>query len=349
MFFAFFKIMMGGEDMSNMVPIAVIDSGISLEVMNDMKCNIQRYKIMDNGDGLALVPGGDDANGHGSMCISTIYKECPQVEILSIRIFDSELDTSIRYLEYALECLLYRDVKVINLSLALTQKVDTADLLKICRELEKQGKIIIAAVENGEKSSQPSNYKGVIGVQGELIRDNIWELRLGNLDFIKQSIPFLHTDQHNYYKMFCECNSSAAAMVTGIVAKMLLERPELKKKDIIRELKVMSIKKFNFEKKFSSNRLHPVFRDESIQYDKEKLKQIDNILMEFFDKQDGSLFYTYALFSSRIGGREMDYFGLIKKLETEFRFKVADYRTISKYDCVSIYSLYKLLMEELAW
>lgn len=94
MFFAFFKIMMGGEDMSNMVPIAVIDSGISLEVMNDMKCNIQRYKIMDNGDGLALVPGGDDANGHGSMCISTIYKECPQVEILSIRIFDSELDTS---------------------------------------------------------------------------------------------------------------------------------------------------------------------------------------------------------------------------------------------------------------
>ena len=94
-----------GEDMSNMVPIAVIDSGISLEVMNDMKCNIQRYKIMDNGDGLALVPGGDDANGHGSMCISTIYKECPQVEILSIRIFDSELDTSIRYLEYALECL----------------------------------------------------------------------------------------------------------------------------------------------------------------------------------------------------------------------------------------------------
>ena len=181
--------------------------------MNDMKCNIQRYKIMDNGDGLALVPGGDDANGHGSMCISTIYKECPQVEILSIRIFDSELDTSIRYLEYALECLLYRDVKVINLSLALTQKVDTADLLKICRELEKQGKIIIAAVENGEKSSQPSNYKGVIGVQGELIRDNIWELRLGNLDFIKQSIPFLHTDQHNYYKMFGECNSSAAAMV----------------------------------------------------------------------------------------------------------------------------------------
>ena len=238
---------------------------------------------------------------------------------------------------------------MINLSLALTQKVDTADLLKICRELEKQGKIIIAAVENGEKSSQPSNYKGVIGVQGELIRDNIWELRLGNLDFIKQSIPFLHTDQHNYYKMFGECNSSAAAMVTGIVAKMLLERPELKKKDIIRELKVMSIKKFNFEKKFSSNRLHPVFRDESIQYDKEKLKQIENILMEFFDKQDGSLFYTYALFSSRIGGREMDYFGLIKKLETEFRFKVADYRTISKYDCVSIYSLYKLLMEELAW
>src|SRR5699024_11275991 len=182
--------------------------------MEDMQCKIERYKIVDNEEGLALIPGGDDENGHGSMCISTIYKECSQIEILSIRIFDSSLDTSVKYLEYALECLLYRDVKVINLSLALTKKVDTADLLHLCKQLERQGKIIIAAVENGENSRLPSNYKGVIGVQGELIRDNIWELRLGDLDFIKQSIPFLHTDQHNGYKMFGECNSSAAAMVT---------------------------------------------------------------------------------------------------------------------------------------
>lgn len=335
--------------MENVVPIAVIDSGISSEVMGNMQCKVERYKIRDNEKGLALVPGGDDENGHGSMCISTIYKECSQIEILSIRIFDSGLDASVKYLEYALECLLYRDVKVINLSLALTKKVDTADLLYLCRQLEKQGKIIIAAVENGENSSLPSNYKGVIGVQGELIRDNIWELRLGDLDFIKQSIPFLHTDQHNDYKMFGECNSSAAAMVTGIVAKMILERPNIQRKEVIRELKAMSVKKFNFEKKFSSNRLHPVFKDENIHYDEKKLKQIENILKKFFDKEEGELFYTYALFSSRIGGREMDYFGLIKTLEKEFEFKVTDYRTISKYDCVSIYSLYKFLMEELSW
>lgn len=51
----------------------------------------------------------------------------------------------------------------------------------------------------------------------------MWELRFGNLNFIKQSIPFLHLNHNNTFQMFGNCNSSAAAMMTGIVAKMMLE------------------------------------------------------------------------------------------------------------------------------
>lgn len=83
------------------IVIAVIDSGIALQAANSMKCNIKRYEIAKNEDRLAFRLGGEDQNGHGSLCISAIYKECRQIEIISLKIFDKELKTSIDYLEYA--------------------------------------------------------------------------------------------------------------------------------------------------------------------------------------------------------------------------------------------------------
>lgn len=334
---------------NTMIPVAVIDSGIGAQDIKEMQCKIETYEVVEEEGNLVLRVGGEDLNGHGSLCISTIYKECTQVEIISIKIFDKELKTSIKYLEYALECLLYRDVKIINLSLAMTEKIDTSKLFALCNKLEEQGKIIIAAVENGKHSSEPANYKQIIGVQGENIKDNMWELRFGNLNFIKQSIPFLHLDHNNTFQMFGNCNSSAAAMMTGIVAKMMLEQPDITKKDIVKKLKGMSVRKFNFEKNFSINRLHPCFKDESIDYDEDKLKKIENVLGNFFDIKDSKIFYSYALYSSQIGGRNLDYFTLMQCFEKEFDFKIENYRTVSKYDCTSIYSIYKFLMEELGW
>lgn len=186
-------------------------------------------------------------------------------------------------------------------------------------------------------------------MQGEIIKDDIWEVRPGNLNFIKQSIPFLHLDHNNTFQMFGNCNSSAAAMMTGIVANMMLEQPEITKKDIIRRLRNMSVKKFDFEKKLPVNRIHPCFKDESINYNSDKLKRIECVLKKFFNMEDSSLLYSYALYSTQIGGRDLDYYKLMQSLEKEFGFRIEDYRCVSKYDCTSIYTLYKFLMKELGW
>ncbi len=334
---------------STMIPVAIIDSGIGAEDIKEMHGKIEAYEIVEEEGNLVLRAGGEDLNGHGSLCISTIYKECAQVEIISIKIFDKKLKTSIEYLEYALKCLLYRDVRIINLSLAITEKTDTSQLLVLCKKLEEQGKIIIAAVENGKHSSEPANYKQIIGVQGENIKDDMWELRFGNLNFIKQSIPYLHLNHNHTFQMFGNCNSSAAAMITGIVARMMLEQTAITKKDIIKKLKGMSVKKFNFEKNFSVNRLHPCFKDKSIDYNEDRLIKIENALGKFFDIKDTKIFYSYALYSSKIGGRNLDYFTLIQCFEKEFDFNIENYRMVSKYDCTSIYSIYKFLMGEMGW
>lgn len=334
------------ETAKKKVKVAIIDSGICKKFDDEMGQHVERYEVKKVNGELRLLSGGIDDNGHGTMCASIIQKECSDIEIISIKVFNDSLQTEMSYLIYALESLLNSKVKIINMSLAITAKVDTKELYEICRKLYMQGKILVASVANGKSKSIPAKYPFVIGVKGDKIKEDLWNLRFQRSNFIKQSISCLEMDKDGKYEMFGSSNSGAAASMTGMIASLLSEKDYPALKEVLHELNKASCKRFSWEANLKRNRIYPVFKVDEITYQEDIMKKLQDILCDFFHLYNKEHLYQYALFSSKIGGRSFSYFSLIKRIQQEFGLQQLNYRTITKYDFVSIYTVYDWLMRE---
>jgi len=63
-----------------------------------------------------------DFIGHGTACAGIITKNAPEVELLIIKIFDKELNSSYDLLLKAIDFAIEDKVNIINLSLGMTQQ-----------------------------------------------------------------------------------------------------------------------------------------------------------------------------------------------------------------------------------
>lgn len=115
--------------------------------------------------------------------------------------FDAEGFTSSQILREALEYCLTIDCHIINLSLSLLDE-DNYEIKEICDELLKQNKVVVSAVRNRYKLSEPAIFDSVLGVRGSLFPspNEFWFNSHKTIQLITDMTPFLLTRTR---KVFC--------------------------------------------------------------------------------------------------------------------------------------------------
>lgn len=176
--FVEFTFVLLGENMStHLNKVVVIDTGITIDKkMPSFNRCIDGYKIQKSTTGYKVVSIKDDVNcikddvGHGTGVAELIVAHNKEVELIIVKIFDSETQfVEENLLIYSLEFLLEKkiDFDLVNLSMGLCCVSESEKLKNICRTYYEQNKCIVAAFDNTGSISFPAAYEFVIGVTGE--------------------------------------------------------------------------------------------------------------------------------------------------------------------------------------
>jgi hypothetical protein len=137
------------------VRVAVIDSGV-----HSSHPHIGRVD-----GGVTITESAEESSytdllGHGTAVMAAIQEKAPDAEYFAVRVFQSELRTSINVLLRAVEWCITHRMDVINLSLG-TANPAHAD--RFTRLLRKAG-LVVSALEVNGAPSFPGTLPGVIGV-----------------------------------------------------------------------------------------------------------------------------------------------------------------------------------------
>lgn len=140
--------------------LILIDSGVSLyedEVISFEEIN--------------MFPDGKNSNCfHGTSSLRTVANLYPEVKCLSLKITNEFEESSTKRLIKSLEFVKDVNCKVILIAFSCLER--DKELEKICDELMKAGKVIIAPLFNGFEESYPACYSSVIGVRGARLTDD---------------------------------------------------------------------------------------------------------------------------------------------------------------------------------
>lgn len=151
--------------------IVLIDSGVDKEIFFENVLDSVEIVMQDS---KAIVQqSSNDLYGHGTAAMYEILSICPWAKVFSIRILDSEGKTSLEHLLAALEYCKQIDIKIINMSIAITNITTSGEerLVKKCEELKEQKKILLSSVRNNSTSSLPASLDSVLGVRGAFFAD----------------------------------------------------------------------------------------------------------------------------------------------------------------------------------
>lgn len=204
------------------IKVAIIDTGIDKnhEFLKDSIFG--GYSLKFEGGNIVRESSYDDENGHGTACASIILNECSNVEFLIIKIMNKDGKSNVLLVENALENLLGTDIYIINMSFSVNENIDS-NLHDICSKLVKEGKILVASLDNNICDSFPAYFDNVIGVRGHILesKNAIWFNKDKKIQCIIDNNPFISCSINNTYKMWPQSNSFATAKLSGLICKMV--------------------------------------------------------------------------------------------------------------------------------
>ncbi|HEU0078015.1 MAG TPA: S8 family serine peptidase, partial [Longimicrobiaceae bacterium] len=125
--------------------------------------------LVDPADELALARSADDAdrNGHGTACADLVLRVAPGAEVVPIRVFGRELQTSPSLLCEAIRWAADQRVDVVNLSLGTYLEEALYPLYAACEHARRGGTLVVAASHLTAGWSYPAVVENVIGVEAE--------------------------------------------------------------------------------------------------------------------------------------------------------------------------------------
>ena len=336
--------------MKNKVKAVLMDTGVDKnhEYLKDNIIGGMSFSCDD--EYITADDNYEDENGHGTSCASVIKREFKDVEIFAVKVLDEKGRTNIQILEEALKYFLDKNFRLINLSLSVIENEEVEDLYGICGKLKEKGKIIVCSLANGFEKSYPASFDNVIGVKGFILEDenSFWYSKDKDIQCIMDNNPYMNCKPGNSYALFGKCNSQAAGKLTGKIARMLSEEPEMTFESLNDKLEIMARRNNWTERDLQASKRYPDFKKNL--YDKNSpilLKTADAVKEALkLDKSDG--IYEYGLFSRKIGLTYDNCFEVLKKLEGEFNIKF-DYPNISRYDFISIETLTDLVAKTLSY
>lgn len=211
------------------VRVAILDTGIADEIMDDrIKFKIHIYYDY-YAEEIVINKFATDYNGHGTMCVNTIWDRFPNVDIYVIKILNiSGMTNSMVFLK-ALKYVEKLDVEIISICASYIVDTVEREIEEQCNRMVQSGKIIIASVQNGERSSAIANYNNVIGVIGGVMEDKEFyysetsdiQMQCSSRASIVQSVRTVRDTFQG--------NSRATAIATGTLCEMLFKTQGNKK------------------------------------------------------------------------------------------------------------------------
>lgn len=200
--------------------IVIIDSGINKDTEAG-KCVKASYEIKKNPITMeweSVLEESIDTFGHGTAVSNIIYNVNPNIELISVKIGDGEVDES--GLVYALTYI-YRNIQadIINISAGITYIYNCNELLDICQKLYNNGVIIISAFDNDGAISFPAAFDIVIGVDVYKEFKDKEKIILQKNSIVNLWVPDVHyrtiwIDK----KTIIKGTSFACAYITGIIS-----------------------------------------------------------------------------------------------------------------------------------
>ena len=206
------------------VKVAIIDSGINYNIVNDEVRNCIKTGYLVHDDEACTVREMSpsklcDFNGHGTVCASIVNRIAPETEIIPVCVLGQDGRFTSGKLLAALELVKRLDVQIINMDLSSNNLLIRHKLKKLTNELEAQGKICVASKSDDRHASFPADFKNVIGVAGRIdvfndgfeydSQKKIQVTASGATELMEFHIPGAN---------FFRGSSRAAAVFTGVLA-----------------------------------------------------------------------------------------------------------------------------------
>ncbi len=216
------------------VTVAVIDSGVHAE----------HPHVEGVAGGVTIEPDGEmhgdfaDRLGHGTAVTAAIREKAPDVDIQVVKVFGRALSTSTGVLVKAIDWAVAQGSRLVNLSLGSGKFEFELILWASVRRAAEQGVLIVSPSEHEGHIWLPGSLEGVAGVvlDWDCPRE---EVRLvpgqsGEAVFVASGFPrpIPGVPPENNLKGV----SFAAANVTGILACLLEDRPEVQSLEDVRAL-----------------------------------------------------------------------------------------------------------------
>jgi len=218
------------------IKVAVIDSGWS-EKLYDSRI-LKGKGFVNPQDELTLKISDDiaDQNGHGTGCTDLILRVAPDVNVIPLKVFGKEIETSINMLEQAFRFAIDSEADVINVSLGTTLEEALIPIYRLCEEARQKNIVIVAAQSNYHNKSYPAVFENVISVITMNGMDYFQVLKLDD-DVNEYAALGLIEDALNKdgYRSYTGGNSFAAPIVSGMVA-LLKEKDKNLNLDKAREI-----------------------------------------------------------------------------------------------------------------
>jgi subtilisin family serine protease len=148
------------------IRVAVIDSGIHAAHPHVAGVAGGAAITVDAERGIIVTEGGFlDRLGHGTAVAAAIREKAPDVELLGVKVFDSQLTTSIATLiaaiQYSADC----DARLINLSLGTASAERGPFLANAIAYARERGSIVVSASESADAKWFPGSLPDVAAVQ----------------------------------------------------------------------------------------------------------------------------------------------------------------------------------------
>lgn len=283
------------------IKVAVIDSGIDVNNIN-LKANIMGGISFENDNSEDY----HDHNGHGTLCAAVIKSQYSDAGLYAVKILNHEAGGTSQSLLSGLKHMLSTDIRLINLSIAITNDHYVGEIKDICHALYNEGKIMVCSVANELDNSNPAQFTNIIGVRGKMFKtpEEYWYNSANDIQCIADMTRMLTSDLNGTYRLFGKCNSKATALFTGRVARIMADKPDISFAELEEILEEKAVRKeWNDTCLKKDEPLSEVFDKEKYARNNEIVTQITNIIKETFVIQEdiSDFLKVHSLFHPFIG------------------------------------------------
>lgn len=162
------------------IKIAIIDSGLEKD---NPHINYQKISY----GWTAFENDFLDRTGHGTNIVKIIQENFSDADIVVIKIFDDRLMTKDLYIIQAINWCIENKIKMINLSVAISEFSNYYQIKNVCDRASDNGLIIVASAENTGKPCIPAYWDMIIGVGGVKTKDNLLYLESSSIQFYSRT------------------------------------------------------------------------------------------------------------------------------------------------------------------